>query len=308
MMMQTMKAVIVEGEGGPEQLQLREIARPVPGPGEVLVKVKFASVNAVDKRVRGGYLREYAPRPYTVGADFAGVVEQTGEGADLPPGTRVFGGLMPNTGGYAEYVKINAADVARIPDGVSFEQAASLPVAGLTAWSAIIALGELQPGQRVLVQGAAGGVGHFAVQMAHRLGAYVIGVASAPKAGFVRALGADEVLDYAVPDYATGLHDLDLVVDGVDAASMARVYPAVKPGGRVFSLFDPPPPAPAGVRAELLAGGTGPGTLREKLGNLAAMVARGELAPQVTAIYSLSQAAEAQESARTGKVLIRQNE
>lgn len=302
---QTMKAVVVEGEGGPGLLQVKEIARPVPGAGEVLVKVEFGSVNAVDKRVREGYLREYAPRPYTAGSDFAGVVVQAGEGSDLEPGARVFGGLMPNTGGYAEYVKVKAADVARIPDGVTFEQAASLPVAGLTAWSAIIAVGELKPGQRVLVQGAAGGVGHFAVQMARRIGAHVIGVASAAKAGFVRDLGADEVLDYTDPDYARALRDLDLVVDGVDAASMARVYPAIKAGGKVFSLFDQPPPPPAGVRAEFLAGGTGPGTVREKLDNLAGMVARGELVPHITAVYTIDQAAQAQESGRTGKVLIR---
>lgn len=304
-MVQTMKAVVVEGEGGPELLQVKQIARPAPGAGEVLVKVEFGSVNAVDKRVREGYLREYAPRPYTVGSDFAGVVVQAGEGADLPPGTRVFGGLMPNTGGYGEYVKARAAELARIPDGVTFEQAAALPVAGLTAWSAIVALGELKPGQRVLVQGAAGSVGHFAVQMARRIGAHVIGVASAAKAAFVRELGADEVLDYADPDHARGLRDLDLVVDGVDAASMARVYPAIKPGGRIFSLFDQPPAPPAGVRAEFLAGGTGPGTVREKLDNLAGMVARGELVPHITAVYTIDQAAQAQESGRTGKVLIR---
>ena len=303
-MVQTMKAVVVDGEGGPELLQVREIARPAPGPGEVLVKVAFGSVNAVDKLVREGYLREYAPRPYTVGSDFAGVVVEAGAGADLQPGTRVFGGLMPNTGSYGEYVRIGAAELARIPDNVSFEEAASLPVAGLTAWSALIALGELQPGQRVLVQGAAGGVGHFAVQMARRIGAHVIGVASRANAAFVRSLGADEVLDYADPDYAGALHDLDLVVDGVDAASMARVYPAIKPGGRIFSLFDQPPPPPAGVRAEFLAGGTGPGTLRDKLDNLAGMVARGELAPHITAVYSLEEAAQAQEARRTGKVLI----
>ncbi len=304
-MVRTMKAVVVESEGGPELLQVREIARPSPGPGEVLVKVAFGSVNAVDKRVREGYLREYAPRPYTVGADFAGVVMEAGEGADLQPGTRVFGGLMPTTGSYAEYVTIEAAELARIPDGVTFEQAASLPVAGLTAWSALIALGELKPGQRVLVQGAAGGVGHFAVQMARRIGAHVIGVASKTNAAFVRSLGADEVLDYADPDYAAVLHDLDLVVDGVDAASMARVYPAIKPGGRIFSLFDQPPPPPSGVRSEFLAGGTGPGTLREKLDTLAGMVARGELTPHITAVYPLEEAAQAQEARRTGKVLIR---
>lgn len=222
-MVQTMKAVVVEGEGGPEQLQVRDIPRPVPGNGEVLVKVSFGSVNAVDKRVREGYLREYAPRPYTVGSDFAGVIVESGEGADLEPGLRVFGGLMPNTGGYGQYVKVNASNVARIPDDVTFAQAASLPVAALTAWSAIIGLGELKPRQRVLVQGAAGGVGHFAVQMARHIGAYVIGVASAAKAAFVRELGASEVLDYADPDYPRVLRDLDLVVDGVNAASMARV-------------------------------------------------------------------------------------
>jgi NADPH:quinone reductase-like Zn-dependent oxidoreductase len=305
MMEQTMKAVVVDGEGGPELLQVRAIARPSPGPGEVLVKVEFGSVNAVDKRVREGYLREYAPRPYTAGSDFAGTVVEAGAGADLAPGTRVFGGLMPNTGGYGEYVKVSANDVARIPDGVSFEQAAALPVAGLTAWSAIVAMGELQPGQRVLVQGAAGGVGHFAVQMARRIGAHVIGVASAGKAGFVRELGADEVLDYADPNYVRALHDLDLVVDGVDAASIARVYPAMKPGSRLFSLFDQPPPPPPGVRAEFLAGGTGPGTLREKLDNVAAMVARGELVPHISHVYTQAEAALAQEANKTGKVLVR---
>lgn len=303
-MVQTMRAVVVEGEGGPELLQVRELKRPVAGPGEVVVKVEYGSVNAVDRRVREGYLREYAPRPYTAGSDFSGVVEEAGEAADLPPGTRVFGGLMPNTGGYAEYVKIDAVNLARIPDNVSFQQAASLPVAGLTAWSAIIALGKLGPGQKVLIQGASGGVGHLAVQMAHHLKAHVIGVASAPNLGFVRSLGANEALNYSDSNYTQLLSDLDLVIDGVSAESIASIYPAVKPGGRVFSLFDLPPNAPDGVTAEFLAGGTGPGTVREKLENLIDMVSSGSLTPYISEIFALELAGLAQESPRRGKVLI----
>lgn len=207
-----MNAVQVDAWGGPEQLQLRQIARPEAGPGQVLVRVKAASVNAVDRRVREGYIDGQVSLPYTGGSDFSGIVEAAGEGADIAPGTPVFGALHPTSGAYAEFTAYEAENLAVKPDNISFEEAAALPVAGVTAWTAVAIDGQVQTSQRVLVQGAAGGVGHLAVQLAKQRGATVIATASPAHRDFVRNLGADEVIDYNEPDYQTSIKDLDLVI------------------------------------------------------------------------------------------------
>ena len=302
----TMNAVQVDAWGNANQLRLRRIPRPSPGPGEVLIRISNASVNAVDKRVREGYMDGRLPLPYTAGGDFSGVVQEAGEGADLVPGTAVFGGLWPTTGAYAEYIVFPAADLAVKPDAVSFEAAAALPVAGLTAQVAVDQA-DVQPGQRVLIQGAAGGVGHLALQLAKLRGAYVIATASAQDLEFVRTLGADEALDYRAPDLLESLHDIDVVIDGVSAANIATLYPAMKPGSIAISLFDQPPPAPDGVRAEVVATTAEEFTsqsLRHLMTELVGLVVAGTLQVVVSQTYTLGQAALAQEGRKRGKVVI----
>lgn len=300
-----MYAVQVDAWGGPEQVQLRQVARPVPRPGQVLVRVKAASVNAVDRRVREGYIDGHVALPYTGGSDFSGVVEAAGEGADIAPGTPVFGALHPTSGAYAQFAAYEAENLAVKPDSISFEVAAALPVAGVTAWTAVVTDGQAQAGHRVLIQGAAGGVGHLAVQLAKRRGATVIATASPVDHDFVRSLGADEVIDYNEPDYASSITDLDLVIDGVSAASMAALYPAIRPGGLAISLFDPPAPSPPEIRTQLVGtAAIAARPLRATLEELARLVTHDGLKVSVSASYPLDQVALAQEAHKRGKAVI----
>src|SRR5580700_1407247 len=191
-----MRAVRFHDYGPPSVLVVDDIDRPTPAAGEVLVHVHAAGVNPVDWKVRAGYLKQYMPveLPHTLGRDFAGTVESVGEGVSgYAVGDRVFG---RGDGTYAEYAVAPIGTIARIPDGVSFDQAATLHVGGVTAWLALFDSGHLEPGQRLLVQGGAGGVGGIAVQLGHWKGAYVIATASTANVDFVRGLGADEVIDY----------------------------------------------------------------------------------------------------------------
>lgn len=299
-MNKSMKSIRLLAAGGPENLVVVDGPIPVPKAGEVLVRVKAASVNAVDRRVREGYLSEWIPKPYTAGTDFSGVVEVAGPGSDLAVGTKVFGGIAPNSGCYAEYVVYQSSELATIPDGVSFEQAAALPVAGLTAWAAVMDSVKLIPGQRVLIQGAAGGVGHLAVQLAKLAGAHVTGTASEKNLDFVRGLGADLVIDYRQAGFEHDLHDLSLVVDGVSAAGMARIYPAMNSGATLVSLFDTPPPAPVGIQTLHVATKTS----RKRLTQLAELVASGKIVVNISGVFPLEDAGLAQESTRQGKVVL----
>ncbi|CAL9630138.1 NADP-dependent oxidoreductase [Streptomyces sp. enrichment culture] len=301
-----MNAVQIDAWGGPEQLIQRRLPRPVPGPGQVLVRVRSASLNAVDRRVRQGYMDGQLPLPYTGGSDFSGVVEATGDGADLPPGTAVFGALWPTSGAYAEYTVFDAADLARKPEQLGFDEAAALPVAGITARVAVLDDGRVRQGQRVLIQGAAGGVGHLAVQLAKKQGAHVIATASRANHDFVRTLGADEVIDYREPGYTARLGGLDLVIDGVSSANLSALYPAIRPGGLAISLFDPPTPPPDGIEARLV--GTiaiAQQPLRAPLEALSRLVTEGTLHVAVTASYPLGKIAIAQESGVRGKAVVR---
>jgi NADPH:quinone reductase-like Zn-dependent oxidoreductase len=302
----TMNAVQVDAWGDANRLQVRRVPRPSPGLGEVRVQIIAASVNAVDKRVREGYMHGRLSLPYTAGSDFSGVVDDLGEGADLAAGTAVFGGLWPMTGAYADFVAFPAADLAIKPDTVSFEAAAALPIAGLTAQVAL-EQAEVGPRRRVLVQGAAGGVGHLAVQLAKLRGAHVIGTASGPDLDFVRSLGADDAFDYRRADLFDMLHDIDVAIDGVSADNIARVYPRMTPGAIAISLFDPPTPPPAGIRAEVVATTNHPLTtqpFRNQLTSLINLVATGQLKVVVSRTYALDGAVSAQDGSKRGKVVI----
>src|SRR5262245_11021852 len=203
--------------GGPEVLVLEEVERPEPGPTEVLVRVAAAGVNPVDWKTRtgSGFLRE---PPFTLGWDVAGVVEAVGLGVTwLAPGDRVFG--MPRfpreAACYAEYVVSPSRQLARIPDGLGDVEAGAVPLAGLTALQALGDTARVGEDSRVLVLGAAGGVGHFAVQIAKARGAWVAGTASGGKHVFLAELGADEAIDYTSEAVTDRVQDLDVVLDAV---------------------------------------------------------------------------------------------
>lgn len=305
-----MQVIRQQAYGGPEVLELVEVERPSPRPTEVLVRVLAAGVNPIDWKARAGAMR--LPLPLTVGWDIAGVVEQAGGGVTrFQPGDEVFG--MPRfpgvAGGYAQYVTARSRQLARKPAPLSFDQAAGLPLAGLTAWQIIVDTADVQPGQRVLVTAAGGGVGHLAVQIAKARGAYVIATARPDKHPVLRDLGADEVIDYTTVDAPSAVGLLDLVVDAVGGAGAASWLPALRPGGLLVPVTGAAavtePAAQAGVRvASLLVEPDYAG-----LEALAELVEAGKLRVLVQAVFPLAEAAKAHalgEQGRTlGKIVLR---
>lgn len=291
--------------GGPEVLELEELPRPDPGPTEVLVHVAAAGVNPVDWKVRtrGGLLGE---PPFTVGWDIAGVVEAVGPGVTrFEPGDRVFG--MPRfpheAAAYAEYATSPSRQLARIPDGLSEIEAGALPLAGLTAWQALVETADVQPGQRVLILAAAGGVGHLAVQIAKARGAYVIGTARFAKHAFLAELGADEAIDYTSDAVEDSVRGADVVLDLVGGEESARTLSTLRDGG----IFIAVPSASALERLRELAGDrvrvTGILVEPDRTGleALAGLVEAGELRVQVEQTFPLEQAARAHELGETGR-------
>ncbi len=233
-----MRAISQEALGGPEVLTVVELDRPALGPTDILVRVHAAGVNPTDwlHRATGLYLG--AP-PFVLGWDVSGVVEAVGAGVTLrKPGEEVFGMLdyPRGAGAYAEYVAAPSRNFALKPAGIDHTQAAALPVGALTAWQALVDTADVQPGQRVLVHAAAGGVGHLAVQIAKARGAHVIGTASAPKHDFVRRLGADEVIDYTQNDFAEAVRDVDVVLDAVGGDYGPRSLRTLRPGGILVAI------------------------------------------------------------------------
>jgi NADPH:quinone reductase-like Zn-dependent oxidoreductase len=239
-----MKAIRIHAFGGPEALQLEDIARPVPAADEILIKVLASGVNPVDWVVREGgndALRSFLTLPMTLGWDAAGIVQAVGsEVTTFQPGDAVYGiPNFPGNGSYAEYCAAKASQFAPKPARLSFVEAAGVPLAGLTAWAGLFAQGRLQAGQRVLVQGASGGVGSFAVQFAKARGAYVIGVASTRNQEYVKQLGADEVIDYQSQPLAEVVRDVDVVLEASplrDHAERLKTVAVLRPGGILVSV------------------------------------------------------------------------
>jgi NADPH:quinone reductase-like Zn-dependent oxidoreductase len=243
-----MRAVVIHQTGGVDVLRLEDVERPVPGEGEVLVQVHAASVNPIDCKIRRGLRPK--PLPAILGSDASGVVEvSNAEG--FGAGEEVFGFLT--SGSYAEFGTGAPVTLAHKPDHVSHEQAAALPVAVLTAWQALFDRGQLQSGQKVLINGASGGVGHLAVQLAAEAGAEVLGTGSPRSREFVLGLGAQRFIDYTSEDLATAAADVDLVFDVVGHGT-EELLDVIRPGGRMVLIASAPPEGAAEreVDAELL--------------------------------------------------------
>ena len=235
-----MKAVLLTVHGGPDNLRYGDAPDPVAGPGEVVVDIHAASVNAADYKVRqGGYSK--LTFPYILGRDFSGVVSQVGDGVtDLKVGDEVFGVTdQGKEGAYAEKIAIKAAIVAKKPDNLTHEAAAAMGLSSLTALWALEDTAKLKRGETILIQGGAGGVAGFAIQLAKHIGASVITTASAANADYVRSLGADQVIDYNAQDFTQVVHDCDVVFDTVGGDVQARSYDVLKPGGRLVFIAPP---------------------------------------------------------------------
>jgi len=214
-----MKAIRIHEFGQPEVMKLEEVERPIPAPNEILVKVYASAVNPIDLKIRDGSvisrLHVRLHLPIVLGWDASGIIEEVGsEVTGFKQGDEVFGiPNFPGDGSYAEYVAADAQKFALKPKSITFNQAAAVPVSAITAWDGIIRGGQVQPGERVLIHGAAGNVGHFAVQFAKWKGAYVIGTAKAADFDFLKKLGADEVIDYQNQKFEELLKDIDVVFD-----------------------------------------------------------------------------------------------
>jgi len=288
-----MKAVFIERFGGPEVLQYGDVPDPAAGPGEVVVGVAAASVNAADWKVRAG---EYAQVnfPLVLGRDFSGSVAAAGTGVvDLKAGDPVFGVLEAGReGAYAEKVAIKAAIIAKKPDALSHVDAAALALTGLTAVTAIETTLKLQRGETILVQGGAGGVASFAIQLAKHIGAHVITTASAANADYVRGLGADEVIDYNTQDFTRAVGGCDAVFDTVGGDVAQKSFAVLKPGGRAAFIASGAQ-APQPERDDVIALRPAVGRARAPLERIAQLVAAGAVRVPQIKLYRLWQAAEA---------------
>ena len=229
-----MKAAFFERHGGPEVLEYGDLPDPVAGEGEVLIDIHAASVNGADWKVRAGAYSQITEFPYICGRDFSGTVGEIGEGVnDFALGDAVFGVCqVGQEGTYAEKIAMDAALVARKPDGVPHVDVAALSLIGLTALVSVEDTLSLQSGETILIQGGAGGVAGFAIQLAKHIGAYVITTASAGNHDYVRGLGADEVIDYNVRDFTDAVSDVDAVFDTVGGEVAMRSFSALRSGGR----------------------------------------------------------------------------
>jgi NADPH:quinone reductase-like Zn-dependent oxidoreductase len=296
---QTMRAIQVHRYGGPEQLKLEEKPRPEPRAGEVLLRVHAAGVNPIDWKIRQGLLKEVQPVtfPYTPGIEVAGVVEDVGPGVTaFKKGQAVLG--QTSAGAYAEYVTIPVEALALKPQILSFAEAATVPVGATTAWRALFEHGGLIAGQRVLIQGAAGGVGLFAVQLAKWKGAQVIGTASTANLEFVRSLGADTVLDYTTTPVESVVQEVDLVLDGVGGKTLLSSLAALRRGGTLISIAGPPPQEQAqarGVRAMMSRGAA-----TVPLERLTQLIDEGHLKVIAGKTFPLSEVQQAHEYSQSG--------
>jgi NADPH:quinone reductase-like Zn-dependent oxidoreductase len=230
-----MRAVVITGHGGPEKLQVQERPDPRPGPGQVRIEVAAAGINFADVMARIGLYADAPKPPAVVGYEVAGTVIEVGEGVrGFADGDRVLAGTM--FGGYASQVAVPAADVVPLPDSISFEQGAAVPVNYATAWAGLFEYGGLKEGGRVLIHSAGGGVGIAATQLARRAGAEVHGTASPGKHERIRELGVHRPYDYTREDWHRGLPQFDVILDAVGGPSFRRSYDLLRPGGRLVAF------------------------------------------------------------------------
>jgi NADPH:quinone reductase-like Zn-dependent oxidoreductase len=301
--MATMKAVRVHEWGGLDAVRIEEAPIPEPKSDEILIRVRASSVNPVDWKVTQGSLKQLYSLPFTLGWDAAGDVVAIGNGiteTDLSIGDAVY--ALPRGGAYAQFAAVAAERVAPKPASLDYLQAAVLPTAALTAWRALFDQGHLEAGQKVLVLGAAGGTGSFAVQLAKWKGAYVIGTASAANRDLVIELGADEYIDYHTTRFEDIVQDADIVCDTAGGENLPRSYLAAKPGGLVITIprqANHPATEQAaerGVRLENIT--TQP--RRDHFDQLTDLVDRGYVKPIVSAVYPLDEIMQAFAQNQTG--------
>jgi NADPH:quinone reductase-like Zn-dependent oxidoreductase len=296
-MAQDFQAVRFHEYGGSDKLVLETLPRPSLKADEVLVEVHYAGVNPVDWKIRSGYLKDYmpVPLPFTPGADLSGVVVDVGAGVkSVKKGQAVFG---IGKGSYAQYAVAEEGDIVPKPESLSFETAATVPLAALTAWKAVEDSGAGK-GQTVVIQGAAGGVGLFAVQFAKMKGARVIGTASANNLAFVKTLGAEKAVDYKIGSLEDDIRNADIIIDLVGGDALERAYGLLKKGGTLVTIAGQVSEEKAksqGIKA--VVSGRGPTAL---LKDIVELLAAKKIHSEVGRIFPLAQAKDAQDLSQTG--------
>lgn len=290
-----MKAVMIERFGGPEVFTLEDVPAPQPGPGEVLIRVHAASANPIDYKVAKGHYRgSGAEPPLPAGRDVAGIVERCGPDVeDFQPGDRVMAMLDQGQGGFAELVATKASNCAPIPKSIEEKAAAAVPLAGVTAWQGIFDHGKLGEGQSILIHGAAGGVGHLAVQFAKAKGARVFATCAEEDKSFVERLGADEAIAYDTERFEDRVRDVDVVFDLVAGETQDRSWSVLKQGGILVSTLGEPPKEKAQSRQA-----TGVGYMAhpdgEDLAEIGRLIDEGRVEPVVERTFRLDEAPEAE--------------
>ena len=300
-----MNAMQLNRFGGPETLKLAQVERRQPGAGEIEIRVIAAGVNPVDVKMREGKAPQFLDQselPAILGRDAAGEISAVGPGVETwQVGQRCFAMMPEHEGAYGEYVTIAADKVVAIPDALDFITAGGVPLASLTAWQGLFDNGKLERGQRVLIHAGAGGVGHFAVQFAKVIGAYIFATASEKDLPFVKDLGADVAIDYKNERFEDVATDLDLVFDTISGETRERSWNLIKAGGRLITTLDEPDPQKASAHNIVASRFTAQSDGAD-LAKIAALIGDDKVRPHVSRTFALEQAADAQEQLKQGGI------
>ncbi|SMF81174.1 NADP-dependent oxidoreductase [Pseudobacteriovorax antillogorgiicola] len=300
-----MKAIQIQSYGDISNLTLSEIPKPNVGSDEVLIKVRAAGINPVDWKIAEGYLKEFLPHqlPLTLGWDVAGEIAELGDQvSDFKVGDAVYTRPeISRDGGFAEYIVVKANEVAGKPKSASFAEAAAVPLAALTAWQGLFDVMQLEPGATVLIHAAAGGVGHFAVQIAKAKGLRVIGTASARNQEFLKEIGVDEFIDYTKTDFSEVLKDIDAVYDTIGGETLEKSFKVIRPGGALVSIVAPPPEKLAD-ESNVKAGYLFVQPHAAQLAEIAQLIDDGKIKIHIDRTLPLSEAAQALQLSKEGHV------
>jgi len=310
-----MKAAIIEQYGGPEVLKIAEVSKPVPGPGEVLIKVFAASVNPVDWKIRKGNLKMMLSKkfPKILGIEVSGIVEELGENVhSLKKGQRVFAGKGYEGGGYAEYVKAEAGRTIAIPDNISHEEACTMAVAGMTALQGLRNKGKIKPGMDVIINGASGGVGTYAVQIAKALGAKVTAVCSEKNLELVKSLGADVLIDYKKTDFTKLPKKYHIVFDAVGYRTFWQTRKTLRKRGVYVNISPSLPLYITSLLTRLYPGKKSKGFMlhpgMNDLAEVMQMISEKKIKVVIDRVFPLEKLAEAHQYSETerakGKIVI----
>jgi NADPH:quinone reductase-like Zn-dependent oxidoreductase len=289
-----MKAIVINQYGGKEVLKETEIEKPNIGDDQVLVEVHATSINPIDWKLREGYLKEMLPFefPIILGWDVAGIIAETGKDvSNFKKGDRVFARpATTNRGTYAEYTTVDSHLLAKMPDEMSYADAAAIPLAGLTAWQCLVDFGEVKQGEKVLIHAGAGGVGIYAIQIAKSLGAEVVTTASEKNSEFLKSLGADRVINYKEEEFSEVLENVDFVLDSIGGEVQSNSYKVLKESGKLVSIVSPPDEEEA-KKHDVNAGFLWLEPNGEQLKKLADAYSSGNIKPVIGSTFNFSEEA-----------------